>query len=192
MRTNLVLGTSMLSVVLVVAMPASARAQGFVSPFIGFAGGDASCATESDCEGRTVAGGVSFGALGSVAGFEAEVGYVPTFLGDVPGVEATMLTLMGNLMIAPRFGPVRPYGIIGVGLMRSDASLTLASLLVSENNNFGWDAGGGLMIFFGSHVGIRGDVRRFESLQDVNLLGFTLPDTKITFGRVSGALIFVF
>ena len=47
------------------------------------------------------------------------------------------------------------------------------------------------MILFG-HVGVRGDIRRFQSLQDVEVLGFTLSDSKIKFGRYTGALVFVF
>ena len=192
MRTNPIPRCSILSVVLVVGMSAPARADGFVSPFIGFIGGDSNCSSVSNCENKRITGGVAFGALGRVAGFEAELGYIKNFLGDAPGFDSSMLTLMGNLMIAPRIGPVRPYGLFGVGLMRSNASLTLANLLVSDNNDFGWDVGGGLMIFFGSHVGIRGDIRRFQSLQDVKVLGFTLANSKIAFARPSAALVFMF
>jgi opacity protein-like surface antigen len=127
-----------------------------------------------------------------VAGFEGEFGYAKNLLGEAPDFDSDVLTLMGNLMIAPRIGFVRPYGVIGLGLMRTTASLGSVDALISENNDFGWNIGGGLMLFFGSHVGIRGDIRVLQSLEDVEVLGFTLSDSKIKFGRYSGALMFVF
>jgi hypothetical protein len=66
------------------------------------------------------------------------------------------------------------------------------SLLTSDNNNFGWNLGGGLFIFFGEHVGIRGDVRYFHSFDDLEILGFEIDDTKLDFGRASGALVLKF
>jgi len=43
---------------------------------------------------------------------------------------------------------------------------------------------------FGSNVGIRGDIRRFKTLQDVNLFIFT--QDKLKFWRASGGLALVF
>jgi hypothetical protein len=192
MRIAMMLRCSIFSTVVFLALPAPAAAQGFVSPFVGVFTGDENCASLSDCDTNRSSVGVSAGALGRIAGFEAEFSFAKNFLGEAPGFESDMLTLMGNLLIAPKFAAVRPYGVVGFGLMRSTASLTAANVLVSENNDFGWDVGGGLMIFFGDHVGIRFDLRRFQSLQDVSVFGFTLSDSKIAFARVSGALIFAF
>ena len=50
---------------------------------------------------------------------------------------------------------------------------------------------GDLMIFFGSHIGIRGDIRYFHSVELLNVLGVE-TDTKLDFGRASGAVVFKF
>ena len=36
----------------------------------------------------------------------------------------------------------------------------------SSNNDFGWNAGAGLMGYFSDHVGLRGDVRYLRTLQN--------------------------
>jgi hypothetical protein len=48
------------------------------------------------------------------------------------------------------------------------------------------------MIFFGDRLGIRGDIRHFHAFQDLDILGVTVGDTKLDFGRASGALVFRF
>ena len=45
-------------------------------------------------------------------------------------------------------GPVRPYALAGVGLIKSHVELTAASLFTTDNNDVGWDVGGGLVITF--------------------------------------------
>jgi opacity protein-like surface antigen len=170
-----------------------AQAQGFISPFIGYNfGGDSGCLDLQDCEDKKVNWGVAFGAMGNVAGFEAEFSYSNDFFGQIPGVSSSLLTLMGNFMIVPRIGPIRPYALIGVGLMKTRADFTGFGLLETSNNDFGWDVGGGVMGFFGENVGIRGDIRYFHSFQNLELLGFTIDGTKLDFGRVSGAVVFKF
>ena len=71
-------------------------------------------------------------------------------------------------------------------------SLTPGSVFSSDNNNFGWDLGGGLMIFFGSHFGLRGDIRYIHAFQDLSIVGFKLGDTKLDFGRASGGIVLQF
>jgi len=94
----------------------SAHAQGFISPFIGYNfGGDAGCPEITNCEDKRVDYGVSFGALGSIVGFEAELGYTKNFFGDTSTQTSNVLTFMGNFMLAPKFGPIQPYGVIGLG-----------------------------------------------------------------------------
>lgn len=51
----------------------------------------------------------------------------------------------------------------------------------------GWDLDGGLIVLFNSHVGIRGDIRHLHTFQDLNVLGFSLSNAKLDFGRASGA-----
>jgi opacity protein-like surface antigen len=187
-------GIAAAGLLLTLANARDASAQGFISPFIGYNfSGDAGCPSITDCEDKNINWGVSFGALGSVVGFEAEFSYTDNFFGDAPGFESSVLTFMGNFMLAPRFGPVQPYGLVGLGLIKSDAELTTGGIFSSDSNDIGWDVGGGLMIFFGDHFGIRGDVRYFHAFGVLDILGIDFGDEeKLDFGRVSGAAVFKF
>ena len=180
-----------LMIVLGAASPSYAQA--FISPFIGYNfGGDAGCPEISDCENKNLNFGVAVGSLGSVIGVELEFAYAKDFFGETPGVASNVLTVMGNFMLAPRFGPVQPYGLVGFGLVKTHVELTVEDLLDSDNNNFGWDVGGGIMVFFGQHVGIRGDIRYFHAFQDLEVLSVPLGGIKLDFGRASAALVFRF
>jgi opacity protein-like surface antigen len=190
-RPILRLGVLLIAFILVPAM--SARAQGFISPLAGFNfGGDSGCPEITDCEEKRLNAGVTLGVLGSVFGFEEEFAYANNFFGEVPGVSSSVLTVMTNALFVPDIGPVRPYVVAGVGLIKTEIELTPESLLTSDNNHFGWNLGGGVMVFFGEHVGIRGDIRYFHAFQDLELLGFELADAKLDFGRAAGALVFKF
>ena len=172
--------------------PRSAAAQGFVSPFIGFDyGGDSGCPTATDCEDKHSNLGVSGGKLGSIAGAEVEFAYARDFFGDTPGVDTSVLTLMTNAIVGPRIGIIRHFVLGGVGLIKSHVELDAGSLLDSSNN-FGWNIGGGVMLMFGEHVGVRGDIRRFKSFQDISILGFDLSEEKLTYNRASAGLVLAF
>jgi len=173
-------------------VPSNAAAQGYVSPLIGYDfGGDSGCAELANCEDRNLNWGVSVGSLGSVLGTELEFAYAKNFFGEVPGVKSSVLTLMGNGMIAPKFGPVQPYWLIGLGLMKTNVEFSTSSLLETSQNHLAWDTAGGVIIFFGK-VGIRGEIRHYHSFQDFELLGVALGNTKLDFGRVAAGVVFKF
>ena len=175
-----------------VLTPTTAAADGFISPFIGFNyGGDSGCPTATNCENKHSNFGVSGGKLWAIGGAEFEFGYARDFFGKTPGVDTNVLTLMGNVIVGPKLGFFRPFVLGGVGLIKSHVELTAGSLLDSSNN-FGWDFGGGVMIMFGEHVGVRGDVRRFQSFQDQSILGFLLAEEKLSFNRATGGVVFAF
>jgi opacity protein-like surface antigen len=170
-----------------------ARAQGFVSPFIGYDfGGDSGCPELRGCEDKKLNAGVSVGTLGSVLGFELEFGYAKDFFGKAPGFSSNVLTLMGNVMVGPNLVVVQPYVVGGLGLIKSHVELAPTTLFTTDNNHFGWDLGGGLFIVPGAHVGVRGDIRYFHAFQDLEVLGLTLGNTKLDFGRASAALVLKF
>lgn len=172
--------------------PTPAAAQGFISPFIGFNyGGDSGCPTATNCENKHSNLGVSFGKLGVIGGGEFEFAYARNFFGDTPGVDNNVLTLFGNVIVGPKIGLIRPYVTGGLGLIKSRVELTAGSLL-DASNNFGWDIGGGLMLMFGDHIGVRGDIKRFQSFQDQSILGFDLADEKLKFNRATAGLILAF
>jgi opacity protein-like surface antigen len=179
--------------VLLLGISAPASAEGFISPYLGYNfGGDSGCPTIANCEDKKLNVGVALGSLGSAFGLEADFAYAKDFFGSAPGFDSNVLTAMGNVMFVPKIGPVRPYVLGGIGLIKAHAALTTASVFASDNNTVGWDLGGGVMVFFGSHVGIRGDVRYFHSFQDLTLLGFSLSNTKLDFGRASAGLVLKF
>ena len=170
-----------------------ARAQVFVSPFIGYDfGGDAGCPGLRNCEDKKLNAGVSVGSMGNVFGFEEELAYARNFFGDAEGLSSSVLTLMSNVMLAPNLGPVRPYVLAGIGLIKTHVELTPASVFTTNDNNLGWDIGGGLIGYVSGHVGLRGDIRYFHSFQDLTVLGFTLGDSKLNFGRASAGVVLKF
>jgi opacity protein-like surface antigen len=182
-----------LVVLLLAGTAVPARAEGFFSPYLGYNfGGDASCPSISDCQDKRLNFGVGFGTLVGSFGFEQDVAYARDFFGTAPGFDSSVLTVMSNVMVAPRIGPVRPYVLGGLGLIKTHVSFTPESVFTSDNNNFGWNLGGGVMVFFGSHVGVRGDIRYIHAFQDLEFLGFTLTDTKLDFGRASGGVVLKF
>jgi opacity protein-like surface antigen len=181
---------------LILALAGSARradAQGFISPFLGYNfSGDAGCPQITNCEDKHANYGVAFGALGSIVGFEAELARTNDFFGASPNQTTSVLTFMGNFMLAPKLGPIQPYGVGGLGLMRTSIESAGQD---EDENQLAWDVGGGLIAFFNSHVGVRGDVRFFHALEVIDFSRFpNLPvrDTKLQFGRFSVAAVFKF
>lgn len=164
-----------------------------MSPFIGYDfGGDSGCPQLTGCEDKNLNIGAGFGTLGPLFGFELDLGYARDFFGESPDYSSSVLTFTGNVLIGPQIGPVRPYGTAGLGLIKTNVDFDTEGLLETSNNHFGWDVGGGLMIFFSDHVGVRGDIRYFHAFNDSSLLGLSLGDTKLDFGRASGGLVFRF
>ena len=181
----------MVGVLVCAARPA--RAQGFISPFIGYNfGGDAGCPEITNCEDKHANYGVGFGALGSIVGFEAEIAHTNEFFGASPVESTSVLTFMGNFMLAPKFGPIQPYGAAGLGLIRTSIESAGQS---NDENQFGWDLGGGVIAFFSQHVGVRGDVRYLHSFQAIDFSRFPalqVRNDKLDFGRASIAIVFKF
>lgn len=183
----------LLTLLLAFAAVPGAHAQGYISPLIGYDfGGNSGCPAIDDCEDKNLNAGVAIGRMGAITGFEVELAYARNFFGEAPGLSSNVLTLMGNIMLNPDLDPFRPYVLVGLGLIRTQVELTPSGVLQTENSHFGWDIGGGLMIFFGDHVGIRGDVRYFHAFQDLDVLGFELSGEQLDFGRAAGALVFRF
>ena len=191
--------TLALGVLLLALTPAAARADGFIIPFanINFAG-DAGQSFGDGADAKRLGWGVSFGWMGGgIFGLEGDIGFNPDFYGknDVGG--SSVLSLMGNLLVGVPFGGqqgfgVRPFGVVGVGVLNSDLE-SFDELAGFENNEVAWNFGGGLMIFFGQHVGIRGDIRYFRTLGDVDFGLVETSDTEaVDYGRGSIGFVFRF
>jgi hypothetical protein len=172
------------------ASAAPARADGFFTPFWGFNfGGDQGdgCPSLTNCEVHRSDWGVSLGSMSPV-GFEEDIGYSKNFFGDAPESDNAVLTLMSSLLVGGPSGPVRPYGLFGVGLIRPH--FTASNLVSFANNSFGWDIGGGVNFYFSRSIGVRGDLRKFQTFSDVDFGAF--QNEKLNFWRASLGLALKF
>src|SRR5206468_11961504 len=97
-----------------------ARADGFISPFVGFNfGGDsANCASLTSCNEKRLDWGASIGTTRGIFGFEEDIAYAPDFFGKSPGTNKAVLNVMIKLMLVVPAGPVQPYALVGLGLIR--------------------------------------------------------------------------
>jgi len=180
------------AVSLTMVLPGAAQAQGFISPSLGYNfGGDAGCRSATDCRDKNWNWGGSMGALGSVVGFEAELTYEGEFTGDRPN-RTSVTTLMGNFMLAPKISIVQPYGLVGIGAIRTGAEATPGTR--ESETQAGWTLGGGLLLFVHKHVGLKGDVRYYHSFEALDLLGIDLgrDNNKVDFGRAGFGVLFKF
>jgi opacity protein-like surface antigen len=180
-------------VVLLSAAPA--RADWLLTPFAGTTFG-----ADSNKEKFTYGGSLAY--MGAnIIGFEMYFGYTPEFFetndDDIDFIDdSNVTTLMGNLVIGAPIGgsgaQVRPYVVGGFGLLRTSVTGTEEFFDLS-NNDFGFDVGGGLYIFFNEHVGIRGDARYFRSLQDPEEDNeFDIAVGNFDFWRATGGVTFRF
>jgi opacity protein-like surface antigen len=178
-----------------VATSIPSRAQGFISPLIGYDfGGNSGCPQISGCEDKRTNVGVAFGTMGRILGFEEEFADAKNFFGSVGTQSSSVITLMSNIMIVPAIGPVHPYLLGGLGLMKAHVDFTRTDLLSTTNNSLAWDLGGGVTVLFGQHLGVRGDIRHFHSTKEFTIpfIALTATTEKLNFGRASAALVLAF
>ena len=194
MHTNHARAVILIGFCVLLAAATPSRAQGFISPLIGYDfGGNSGCPEISNCEDKRTNLGVAFGPMGSILGFEEEFADAKNFFGSVGTQSSSVITLMSNLMIVPAIGPVHPYLVGGFGLMKTHVDFNQAALLSLSNNSLAWDLGGGVTVLFG-HIGVRGDIRHFHSTESFTIpfIGAPATDEKLTFGRASAALVLAF
>ena len=182
-----------LIVVFIIGTAAQARAQGFISPMLGFNfGGVSGCPQLNGCDDKQRDLSLGFGKFGTIFGAEAEIAYSPSFFGDAPGLSSNVMTIMGNVMLAPKAGPVRPYLLAGAGIMKTHFELRTSRLLTTNDTSFGYALGGGVFALVSDHFGLRGDLRYFHSFPDVTILGMTLPSEKLNYSRISAGIVLQF
>jgi hypothetical protein len=172
-RVSGVLGV--VAALMIFVAPSTARAEGFVSPWIGVSFGSNpfdSFANGNEIKGERTTYGVTAGYMGAgIIGGEFDFGYSPSFFGDKSDFGSNnVLTAMGNVIIGIPIGGtkgagVRPYVTGGLGLIRTSYGDLLDVDAVS-NNDFGFNLGAGVMGFFATHIGLRGDVRYFRTIND--------------------------
>jgi len=174
-----------------VCAPNQARADGYVTPWIGV-----TLASPID-SGRS-AFGVTTGYMGGgVFGFEGDFGYSPDFLGSITDFgNSNAITVMGNFIVGVPIGGthgagVRPFLSGGFGLMRTHFEGGAVLNVPRSITEAGYDLGVGMMGFFNQHVGLRGDVRYLRTLQDTNLgRGVDFDLGRLRYWRLSAGLTF--
>ena len=130
------------------------------------------------------------GMAGGVFGFELDFGRTgeakteSVFVGD-----SRTTTVMGNVIVGVPLGAVRPYLVGGVGWVRTELGVSTGSDLTDDG--LGVDFGGGLMGFFGDHIGARADLRYFRAVSaGDNFLDFDFKSLR--FVRFTGGVVLRF
>ena len=183
---------ALLTFLAIVLAPSPSIAQTFISPFIGFNfGGDSGCPAATVCDDENTSFGVAVGKLGGIGGGEVEVGYARNFFGEVQGADNSVMTLVFNVIIGPRIGPVRPFVLGGLGIIKSRVEFAEGRPLDS-GNEFGCNIGGGLMLMFSDRLGVRGDLRWFKSVSENQIQALSLESTRLGFSRASGGVVIAF
>jgi len=181
--------------VALVLAPMQARADGWVTPWIGSAFG-------SSIDNGRATFGVSAGGMGAgIVGGEVDFGYNPSFFGTQNDFgNNSVLNFMGNVIVGVPIGGthgggVRPYVLGGVGLIRTQVDGN-ANLFrpASSDNMFGWDLGAGVMGFFNDHIGLRGEIRYLRGTHDMNtstgVNSIDFNGNKLHFWRPSIGVVF--
>jgi opacity protein-like surface antigen len=174
--------------------PMQARADGFISPWVGSAFG-----TGSNVDNGRTTFGVTAGGMGAgIIGGELDFGYSPTFFGTEDDFGSnTVINLMANLIVGIPIGGqtgagIRPYVSGGLGMLRTQIDGGTFTDVSSKNNMLGWNAGAGVMGYFADHIGLRGDVRYMRGFEDLNT-GITAIDVnggQMRFWRASIGVVF--
>ena len=169
------------------SLAAPARADWYLTPYIGAAfGGAANQFVFNDLDDefeQRVNFGSSFGWRSKgIFGFEVDYNVAPNFFQftggtnnfDLFDLDSSVQTLMGNVVIALPIGGssgmgFHPYLTAGLGTIRTQ--LRSESDVFDEiiSNDSGFNVGGGAHFFLSTHFGLRADlryVRGFESLDD--------------------------
>ena len=187
-------GVAIASAFLLAFTAAPARADVVLSPFVGGLFG-------GDLPDSKVAYGGSAAFMGAgVIGAEVEFTYSHDFIAEtVTTPQVHHANVMGNLIVGIPIGgtngpSVRPYVVGGIGLFRTTAKSDDFDDRITSND-FGFNLGGGVMMFFTDKVGLRGDLRYIQALRDENAgdgFDVDLKPGDLNFWRGSIGLAFKF
>lgn len=199
--------SALLGILSLVAVPRAASADWLFTPFIGTAfsvGADFDDTFEGALEfERRFTYGASLGYMGAgVIGFEFDFGYSPNFFetsvddddftfADDSNVTTLMANVVLGIPVGGTTGPgFRPYGVGGVGLMRTHVEGAGVFFEELDSNDWGFNVGAGFHGFFTDNFGIRGDIRYFRAFtsDEDDDLDFDISD--FDFWRVTAGVTF--
>jgi opacity protein-like surface antigen len=190
------ISTFLLSGAILLYVPAAASAQGYLTAFVGgnFGGDSGVSLDESIDDASKLSCGARLGAMGGgVFGGEIDVGYTPDFYGKGTVFDSSgVLTVMGNVVVGLPLGPVRPYFLGGLGLVRRTVTYAPGEGQGSiTDSRAAYSVGGGVNFFVSEHVGINADLRYFRNFSTGNSL-VDLSDDSFNFARGSIGVTFRF
>ena len=142
----------------------------------------------------TLGAAVSFGGLLGIE-FEAARVWLGS-LENVPvvDVQANLTTYMANLVVRVPTGPIQPYGSAGAGLVRVTGQINVpffGNVVSASAQDVAWNVGGGVYLLPSPNVGLRADVRRFQTgdvnWEDIVNIG-DLPLPKFDFWRATAGI----
>jgi opacity protein-like surface antigen len=140
-----------------------------------------------------VFGGSLTGLSSGLFGLEVEATVVPSvFTGHELVDSSRVLTGSASLVVAvPRsVWRIRPYAVLGVGLVRSTSSDT-ANVLPISSTQPGFHVGGGVWVPVAKRVALRGDVRFLRTTTGDDS-AFAVHGAFIEMGRISGGVAVIF
>ena len=187
---------------------APAHADGFISPSVGVnfggqAGGTlrsntTTATTSPSSAGSKINWGVAAGWMGKgVIGVEEDFKWSPDFFGHGGQWDSSrVVTVMTNLIVGAPIGGqhgggIRPYAALGVGWI-GQAITTTTNVGNFRENDFGWDAGVGVMGYFSDNVGLRFDYRYFRNFQETSANTIGLGAGHFSFNSASVGVLFRF
>jgi opacity protein-like surface antigen len=186
-RHTILLLRSVILVLILGTVAAPARADWFLTPFVGVVFGGAANQFElndlDDEFEQRMNFGASFGyRTKGIFGFEVDYDVAPNFFQFTGGsgdfnpfdLNSSVQTLMGNVVVAIPVGGstgagFQPYVTAGFGTIRTQLRSESDVFDDITSNDSGFNVGGGAHFFVSTHFGIRADVRYtrgFESLDD--------------------------
>jgi outer membrane protein with beta-barrel domain len=124
---------------------------------------------------KVVVGGSTALLSDGIFGIEGDFGYSPRFFerSSRTGLNtgSNVTTVFGNVVVTMPLSvtreSLRPYGVAGMGLMHAAAAALVVQLFDIDQNLLGYDFGGGAIGMFDPNVGVRFDLRRFQTVHEL-------------------------
>jgi opacity protein-like surface antigen len=175
---------SLLAAAILVTIAVAAQAEIILTPYYGTSFGG------TTTENSPTYGGAVGILAGGWLGAEVEYGYVQDFFGSSDtgaGLSQNKVqSLSASLLLGVNLGPLRPYGAAGLSVIGANLA-SQPGLAALDDTAPGYNAGGGLFIWLGKHIGLRGDIRYFRTFEAVGA-DSALALEKVDYWRGIGGL----
>jgi opacity protein-like surface antigen len=177
---------AVLTLLLLGAAAAPARADWYLTPYLGGVFGGAANQfvyndTDDEFEQRVNFGGSIGYATKGIFGFELDVNMAPNFFQftggtnnfDLFDTDSSVRTIMGNIVLqipigGSRGAGFRPYVTAGAGTIRTRLRSESDVFDDITSDDTGYNVGGGAHLFVADHFGLRADIRYFRGLESLD------------------------